>query len=363
MQDSNRVNTGVTATMTVAILAIFSVSQSAFIASPLIAAIALIAFGGAAACLVTDFAMLIVTRCLVGAGLGMAQPLGNALVMRCYTGQRQATMQGIGSAIMNVMGIALQIVSGMLVAISIQASWMLHLVIVIPLVLVAIFLREPPKGDASAAGAEQGSNVQDASATGSEKAKLPASAILLALGYGISMFLFCPLMLNMSAIVISQGVGTAALAGILGALYSVGGMVAGVLFGKIFKVLGRRFSIPISLVLMTLSIFLAYFFASSAIALGIAIFVGGFAMFIVWPACMIEFSITVPAAKATLAASVFTCLLSAGGFLSSPYMSFLAQSFNADPTFPLLMGGVGLIILTVVWSIPMLRKKELPESA
>lgn len=61
-----------------------------------------------------SFAFILVTRALVGIGLGLMAPLGNALIIGLYEGQKQAAYLGYGTLLMNGGGIVLQMLGGAL---------------------------------------------------------------------------------------------------------------------------------------------------------------------------------------------------------------------------------------------------------
>lgn len=62
---------------------------------------------------------------------------------------------------------------------------------------------------------------------------------LISIAWGLIFMVYNPMGLNMSSILVSEGIGNETLAGTIGSLYTVGGMVAGVIFGKLYHHLGK----------------------------------------------------------------------------------------------------------------------------
>ena len=103
-----------------------------------------------------------------------------------------------------------------------------HLLGIISLVMVMFMLPEPKKKEEAVA----------------EKISIPPAVYLLSVLFGIAMMLNYPLLVNMSTIIITDNLGDAASAGIVLSMFTVGGMVAGAIFRKIYQK-ATRFTFPL----------------------------------------------------------------------------------------------------------------------
>ena len=74
--------------------------------------------GGVAPAFLNNFTTLLLSRAVFGIGIGLLSPLGNALVLGLFEGQERANMLGLGGVVMNLGGIAFQMLVGFLAAIS-----------------------------------------------------------------------------------------------------------------------------------------------------------------------------------------------------------------------------------------------------
>jgi len=314
--------------------------------------IALLAFGGAAAYFATSFPMILVTRLFVGAGIGISTPISSAVVMRVYDEKHTATMNGIGAAMQNIAGVLLQMISGYLVTLSLSYCWLLHLIMIIPLVLVILFFKEPAKAEAAAVAASE------KSAPAKAKSKLPIAVIIFSVAYGLTFMCYYPVLIDMSSIVIGENIGDAALAGTIGSMYSLGGMLAGFAFGAIYKALGRRFTIPVSMIVITVCMALIAFTKVPALLMA-GVLISGFGFFVIWPASIMEFGAICPPERIAFASGLFFAVLNTGSFLASIYLGIVASvSGSADPRIALVVGTVIVAVITVIWSLIIIGKKN-----
>ena len=182
--------------------------------------------------------------------------------------------------------------------------------------------------------------------------------IVIIVVYNIIFLLFYPFLLNLSSILVEEGIGTTATAGIISALYTVGGAIAGLIFGSVFKVC-KRFTIPLSWLLVVISFFLGAF-SHSVIGLTLASFLSGIGFFVAWPACNMKFSEMLTPEGVGLAAGIFVTVMGVCMFLCAPWIGLLAQiTGDASLRLPIIVGAVGGTVLCVIWSIiEMVRKPK-----
>lgn len=232
-----------------------------------------------------SFAIVMFTRLLVGAGVGISSPIANALVMRLVPKEKQALWQGVGTAVMNVAGMLYTNLVGVLCVIDVKLIWLVHGLLVLPLVLMIFFLKEPttlPHGQD-----EQPEPVHKTEETGA-KSPLPISAILTCVGFGLLFLMMYPFLLNISSVIMEEGLGTSAQAGVVLSAYSIGGMAAGFVFGGADRLLGK-FLMPVSLIMQALGMALCSFGGQLWVLFLGAVLIG-VAIHWVWPACIMTFS-------------------------------------------------------------------------
>ena len=310
----------------------------------------LFVLGGVAPYFATDFTVILIERAVFGIGLGIMAPLANSLVMGVYEGDKVATMTGMVTLAMNIGGMVLQFMGGYFAGIGWNYSFLPHALGIISLLLVIFFLPEPPKAPVAV-------ETQVA-----PKEKLPAKLFIIVIVYGIYTLSIYPMLVNMSTLIVDRGLGTTATAGIVLALLTIGGMVAGSVFGKVFKISGR-FIMAVGYALAAIGLALVVF-ASNIALLSIGVFIEGFAMSTLIPASMMLISMTVKPSQMALGVSFFMAGMNLFGFLSTYWIGAIAGITGDAVTAPIAVGAVVVTVFFVIFLIvnPLKGSAPMPES-
>ena len=257
-----------------------------------IAAGVLYLIGGCAPALFDNYAGMLVCRAILGFGLGLMAPLGNALIVGNYKGQKQASLLGYGTLFMNGGGIILQMLGGALAEMNWQLVFWGHAFGLIGLVM-AFFLPEP---DAPAA-------VPEAASAG-KKEKMGKAVWLIAILFIVFNILNYPIMLNISTLFEIRNAGGATVAATGLSLYTVAGCVAGLIFGTLFK-FAKRWCIALGYILCGLGALCIYVGQNAAImTLGLILI--GFGFSTVMPAFFAWVGVVTPAS--TVAGAISICM-------------------------------------------------------
>ena len=307
--------------------------------------IAVLFVAGLIPCFIDGFAVLMASRVLFGIGEGLSQPLGNALAIKLYDKEKASNMVGLGGTVKNISGVVLQNLAGVVCVLNIKYVWLVHSLLIIPLLLILFFLPEPAKEETVVEEKPK------------EKVKLPSIAYILSAAYGILFIVYYPLLLNMSAIVVGEEIGTAANAGTIASMYTIGGMVAGVAFSPMLKKLGKH-TIPVSLVLQILGTACGYFGHSMFMFMA-AEFITGISVYIIMFAIMMDFKAVLPNECVAPASAFFVAVLQFSAFLATLYSKLIvAVSGSEEPRLPIGIGLVFTLIISVVWIVAIYRKKQ-----
>ena len=303
--------------------------------------VALAMGGGIIPFFVRSFPVVLFARALFGIGNGLSMPLGNALIMRLYPKDKTPGMLGAGNIMQNVTGVVIQNIAGIVCARNLNATWLLHLFLTIPLVLIVLFLPEPEKEEAAEAKGE--------------KQKLPVMAYVLSAAYGIMFMAYYPMLLYMSALVEGEGLGTAAIAGTILSFYTIGGMIAGAVFGPMFKIFKKRLTIPVCLLLYVGGMLINYVGKSIPLLMA-GTLISGVGVFTLWSGAMMDFQDFVPAEALAAASGIFVACLNIGSFLASFFAGAVAGITGSDsPRTAILSGVVVCGIIAIVWTLGKIR--------
>ncbi|MCI6637284.1 MAG: MFS transporter [Bilifractor sp.] len=272
--------------------------------------------GGVGPAFFDSFELTLVCRAVMGFGAGLLAPLGNALIVGLYKGQKQASILGYGTLFMNAGGIVLQMLGGFLAGTG-DRGWQMvfwgHALLIVA-VIMSFFLPEPPKEEV----------VSDSGKKESMSKKIYVIAALIFL---YNLFAY-PIMLNMSTLFVQRNAGGPAVAATALSLYTVAGVVAGFVFGFLFKAV-KRMVITLGMALCGLG-FLLVFFGSSMIVMTVGLVIVGFGFSTFFPAFMAWMGMVTPPSTVAMASSLILACMNLGGFVASPYNSLLMSIFGAD---------------------------------
>lgn len=304
----------------------------------LIIALLFTGVGGILPIFITSFPLLLVCRAFVGCGVGMVSSIGYPMILSVFEGPQAMRMTGMGTSVMNVSGVVYQILAGFLAAVSLDAIWLLNLV---PLILL-LFVMKNIKTDNPPAVEEK--TVQK------ERRPFPRKPIFCMIVFAIMTAAGYPLLLNMSAIVLSENLGTPSLTGVLSSLFSVGGILAGILFPFVSKQL-KRAVVPAACLCEAAGVLTAFFFHHAA-GMGLGLILMGIGNYTVWPGLVADFHTYVPEEHMTMASGLAAVGINAGMFLGSPFILAAAAISQSDSLrLPLLYGGIGIGLCTLVWLV------------
>lgn len=311
-----------------------------------IAAGVLYLIGGCAPALFDNYAGMLVCRAILGFGLGLMAPLGNALIVGNYKGQKQASLLGYGTLFMNGGGIILQMLGGALAEMNWQLVFWGHAFGLIGLVM-AFFLPEP---DAPAA-------VPEAASAG-KKEKMGKAVWLIAILFIVFNILNYPIMLNISTLFEIRNAGGATVAATGLSLYTVAGCVAGLVFGTLFK-FAKRWCIALGYILCGLGALCIYVGQNAAImTLGLILI--GFGFSTVMPAFFAWVGVVTPASTVAGAISICMAVMNLGGFVSSFWLKLLTAIFSENILSGIMIEIVVFLIIGVIFLIysPFKEKKQ-----
>lgn len=313
-----------------------------------LAAIGIILFilGGVAPFFASSFTLILIERAVFGIGLGIISPLGNALVIGNFEGDRRASLMGTGTLMMNVGGIILQFLGGYCAGIQWNYCFLPHILGIVSLILVMIFLPEPPALEQPAGSAEK------------PKAKIPAGVWILSILFGAVMFIDYPMLMGMSTYLSILQVGDATTSALVLSFFTVGGMIAGVIFGKLFKITGR-FVIAVGLLLMAAGYAMLLFIPNVVmITIGAAVVGIGFSSLM--PAVMMILGMMCPPESVALSTSILLAIMNLFAFLSTYWIQLIANISGDAIIAPMFVGMIIAVVGGVIFLIvnPLPKQKE-----
>lgn len=177
---------------------------------------------------IEDYTPIVISRILVGIGIGMVTPIGGTLLSRYFEGKQRAKFFGVGNLVFVGGGVLFQLAGGFLASVSWNVTFLGYLLSVVPLVLVILFLPEP----------KAVSRQKSKRRTG-EKRLPPIIFAYVVLEVCLAT-IDIPALFATSSVVAVREMGSPALAGILTSLYQLSGIFAGAVFAALLGVFNKK---------------------------------------------------------------------------------------------------------------------------
>lgn len=270
---------------------------------------AIFTLAGTAPLVVNGYAFMLISRILIGLGLGIMSPLASTIIFKQFTDVRQRDnmigWQGCASSLGNIIT---TILAGLLAVLGHKIVFTIHLAGLITFFCVLFLLPAEEK--------EKSVKVNRAASGPKRMEKLPAATyVWLAAPFAYMAFLHC-FAINLSMFVEDSGIGNSAISGLGLSMLTVGSFFSGLFYGKISSWM-KQYTMPIGifissvgLMVMALSHQPAGVYASGIIT--------GFGMTLVTPVIVINVVGSAPASMTTFVIALNSAMTNLG-FSVAPY--------------------------------------------
>lgn len=268
--------------------------------------VVLFLIGGVGPAFSESFLVIQILRGVFGAGVGILQVVSTALVAENFEGAMRDKVQGNLQAF-QMLGCAIMVfVGGWMATLNWNGVFYVHLIAVVTLVCVIVCLPNvKPTAAARASGAP------------TEKGKLTGKMWIWMV---VAFFVFCTgqIYSNGNAyLLVEKGIGDSAASGTGMAFFCVGGILMGLMYGKLSQAL-KSYTMGVGFLLMAAS-YVVMAFAPSIVVFYIGCLILGLGMSVVMPNVFLNVGASVPPASVGMALSIATCIQNFGQFCS-PYL-------------------------------------------
>ena len=222
-----------------------------------------------------SFTLIMVSRAVLGIGIGLANPLAISLIGVFFYGDQRATLMGWRSAIAGVGTAIMTYVAGQLLNINWHAAYWVYLLFIPTLLLFVFFVPDPQKSGALKRQAEHQAALEaDATANGVTIKKNPIwlIVILTALTFLVLIAIMI-LAVKLPTFFVENKIGTATQASTAWSIYNFASVIGGFLFGITYK-LTHKFILPLGLFLLGLGVIALSHATSVTVIYGLCIFMG-----------------------------------------------------------------------------------------
>ncbi|HCM88585.1 MULTISPECIES: MFS transporter [Vagococcus] len=298
---------------------------------------------------IDNYTVILVSRFFFGAGIGLFNALAVSLITELYDGEQQASLMGLQAAMGSIGSTVMTLLVGYFTRFGWQNSFLVYAISVLPLIMFALFIKLP---------SDEKSEEFNDNQTQKTKESVNAPTLVLMLFALIVYALFFVVMLKTATLLVETGLGKPeTAASILGSITIVG-IVVGVFYGKIFKLLKQNV-LPIGLLGMGLG-FIIILSSSSISMVTAGAIVSGLSFSLAAPFMFMLVGQVAPKNSANLATGILLVGINLGVFLSPTIHGFLGKMTGmttAADSF--LISGLGLIGLSVLSFVVLsLQKKK-----
>ena len=310
-------------------------------------ALAIFTVGGCLPLFFSSFAVLYGSRLLVGLGIGLLQPLSQAIIFESFSSDAPMRDNLLGwlNCSGSVGNIVMTMVGGILVIASYKNIFLVHLIGVIAFFGVLIFLpQDKPDHEKKAAASK-------------EKIKLPGGVFYWLLVAFIYMtFLHC-FAVNLSLFVEGEKIGTPAISGLGLSMLTVGGFISGAIYGKMAKVL-KKWTLPAGFIISSLGL-LAMAAAHSQTLVYVSGLLTGFGMMMVFPQVITNIVTSVSPVAITLCIALNGAIVNIGQTLAPYSVAGVSSIFVGNSIRGRYYVCAGIIaVIFVVSILQTIRRKD-----
>lgn len=307
--------------------------------------------GGIGPGVVNNFKLIFVSRIVLGAGLGLCNPLAISMIGYFFKDEKErATLLGYQNAVSGLGLTSLTLIAGILSVYNWRYSFMIYLVLIPVFFLVYFNVPEPVRSG--------NKEVHKENNISKNKLKITLPVVIMAATIFIFFILYFTMTLKGASLIVQRKLGTTLSAGNILSLRSLATMAGGVLFSRFYKVMKDK-TLICAFALGSFACFVL-FYAQSILLVGVGMILGGLSSAIIIP--YIYMNVGKYAAKGSENISVSMIIVgsNAGMFLCPYIINKIPTFFGKDLTsFPFLFAAISFLVLTIIAIIcyPFIVKK------
>jgi len=289
----------------------------------------------------TNIYMVLLCRFVFGAGIGLLNPMAFSIVSYFYVGNERAQMLGLIGTVSSLASTLLTILAGALMKISWRASFLSYSIILVILFIVMIILPEM--------------DIQSEKSTESVTSRLKQlnkRVFLFFMYYFVLQLMLEGMIVKYGLLVTGKGYGTAPNAMFIMSFMSIAGMIVGIVFGPVFKVL-KNALLPIAVAVMSVAL-IGLAITNSLLVSGVLLIVVTAAFTFAPSFLYYQIAEIAPKSLVNFCNSVMLIFVNISVFCTLYIYGGIAKLIgNATPEAAMMVAGVIGLILFVIISVVM----------
>lgn len=303
-----------------------------------------------------SFNMIMVSRAILGVGIGLANPLAVSLIGEFFEGDFLAHLMGWRAAASGIGTSLMTLLAGQLLKISWHAAYLVYLLFVPTLIFFIFFVPDPEKSGIKKEAAAENDQAAPTEETAEKHARgkvIFYAAVLFAYFSGVMVA-----MIKLATMYVENGVGTPSQASTVFACLNFAQLLGGLVFGVLYKFLKSKI-LPLGILLSGLTLVAMAMTTSNGamIALGIASgFFGGVSIPYIFT--------RVSQLSVTKTAPMNNALVLVGSNIGSFLAPYTASLLGKTAAASIRNAGFALIVIAAIVLVSLLAaKKTSPDHA
>jgi MFS family permease len=281
------------------------------------------------------FVLILILRGLFGIGFGGMMSLENTVATILIPEEKRSFVLGLGTFFGFGTNCVLQFIGGILADISWNYVFLNHILLLIPFVIL-LFLCP-----------DMDSLTKQQQAQTDDEHYSPAVFQMWVMMAFVGIII-APLLIGCSFL--SDAITpSATIAGIVAVCFSLGCMVGGLCYSKLFR-LWKQHSLPIFLIFATIGV-VGCGIVRTIPLLCIMIFIGGMGFSMTQASAMMILGLVTSVNQVAMASAGMMALFNLGMFMSSPFDSIVGKITGDSLYMPLFVGGVVLVLFALFFHI------------
>lgn len=292
---------------------------------------------------ITNYSYVIFSRVLVGFGLGIMFPVGNATIIALYDGEERSRLLGFGITIQFAFNLIYTTAAGFLTEIGWNYSFLAYLIGLIPLVVVVLWM---PEAKPFVCEAKERERALFANTQG-EKQRVPRAIWGYALFALTGWICVVAVQVVTSTVLDERAIAGPGQAALVINCCGVGTIVSGLLFPRLVALFKERL-FGVSALLIVAGI-IPCFVASNALVYALGVFILGFGGSAFFTAAQDATGNIAPTSRIPFVSGVMTSMMNLGPFIA-PYVFAVSMAcmpqMGSNALFPVLicMGAVVALV-------------------
>ncbi|HEY3425293.1 MAG TPA: MFS transporter [Negativicutes bacterium] len=296
---------------------------------------ALFLVGGVVPYFLNDLTTILIMRAVFGASFGILVPLATVLISDWFEGNERDSLLGLQSVFVSVGGMIWSTLGGLLCVADWHNTFLAYLLGIVVVVLFIFFVPEPPKKS----GAVQGNKAI--------KEPLGAKVYFVEGVLGAFNILVMVFFTNIAIQIVGENLGNAASAGFALTIFTIGGLLAGLVFGKTILVL-KSATMPVGWIIMGIGVAIMAITHDLNLIL-VGCFISGLGFATAGPACYVLICSNAPPSRIDFSIALSFATTGVGQFVSPVIFGFINSQMGHVPgRFPILVSSIAFVIIGVL---------------